>query len=156
MCDGVMHGNFVFDKCVFWIYKKISKKDYLNKQLIQIANKKKKYLSMTDDQFLTIYIEMHSNYERKKGIFIVTLVGLMIIIITDVWEHCFDLFQGLLLSENDIIVNEVAEVELFIFFLTMTIFIFVLSVILIILNRFYKLNKEILLLDEVKAIRNKI
>ena len=99
---------------------------------------------------------MHSNYERKKGIFIVTLVGLMIIIITDVWEHCFDLFQGLLLSENDIIVNEVAEVELFSFFLTMTIFIFVLSVILIILNRFYKLNKEILLLDEVKAIRNKI
>lgn len=92
--------NKFFDKCISQFYKIISKKDYLNKRLIEITEKKKRYLSMTDDQFLTVYIELHSNFERKKTIFTVILVGLMLSFITNTWKYCFIFLQQLLLSEN--------------------------------------------------------
>ena len=142
-------------KCfIHKFYDIISYKRYYKKNLKELEQKKNDYLKMDNDVFLYHYIEIHSIYEKKKMIFTVVFVGLIISIITDSWKYCFNFLNNILLSDDDIVINFVNEAKWFIIFMTLVIVGIAFFILFIMIRRLYQLNKEKILIYEIKKIRS--
>lgn len=107
---------------------------------------------MTDDEFLMIYVEICSLYERKKMMFNVIFVGI-IVSIMDVWKYCFDFLQKIIVSKNEIVIGIANEAKIFITIFTGIIIGMAFVVIFIMIRRIYKLNKEKIFIEEIKKLR---
>ena len=136
------------------IYNFASYRNYYELKTIEVKSKKEKYLKMTDDEFLMIYIEICSLYERKKMMFTVIFVGIIISVIMDAWKYCFNFLQKIFVSKNEIVMGIANEAKIFIMILTGIIIGIAFTVIFVMVRRIYKLNKEKILIEEIKKIRS--
>ena len=120
---------------------------------MEVRNKKEKYLVMTNNEFLMTYIEICSLYEYKKMMFNVTSVAIIIFVVMDAWKYCFNFLEKLLESKNEIVIGIVNEAKIFIIIFTGIIIGIMFTIIILMARRVYKLNKEKILIEEIKRIR---
>lgn len=82
--------------------------EYKNKKdLSNFIQKKQKYLSMTNDEFLIKYIDISSKYEQKKMMLSILSITLVISILLGLWRDTFRFISKVHLFEyTDIIESE--------------------------------------------------
>ena len=129
------------------------KKQFL-KKVKELHIRKKKYLELSDDEFLLSYIEVNSTYEKKKMIFSIVFVSLIISILTNSWKYCFQFLLKIIQSNNNMVVSMSKEINLFIIFLELVIIIVIFIVLFSMIKNIYKISQEKLLLEEIKKIRD--
>lgn len=74
-----------------------------NKKLSKMIQKKEKYVSMTDDEFLMEYIETVSLYEYKKLIVFFMGIGILIVFFANIWKYLpkiIDMYAKIVFDET--------------------------------------------------------
>lgn len=130
--------------------------EYKNKKdLSNFIQKKQKYLSMTDDEFMMKYIELSTQCERKKYILSTLSITLIISLLLDVWKNTFSAIGKLLITENYEFTNNNMEKEISIIMVLLIIMLCASGVLLIVclLRQYYQLLKEKRLMEEIKILR---
>ena len=126
-----------------------------NKQITIMVEKKNKYLSMSNDEFLFEYTNIEARYTHKKFILSVIVIAAVVTIINESWTRLYDFIIRLLMInnvgyiENDMI--KVAEILV----LIMMLFILFLGLLIIykLLKSLYFLTKEKIFVEEIKEMR---
>ncbi len=125
------------------------------KKLREINIKIYKYLNETDDEFLLDYTDVNSRYKHKK--FILLLYSLTaLLIIRDSWNY-FYTFLYKLLTSNDPTITNMVDVAMILSMIIMLSIIIVIVLIFFDMTRtVYKLNREQIILNEIKEKRKEI
>ena len=113
-----------------------------NKQTTRLIEKKKNYLSMNDDDFLFEYINISAKHKHKRFILTVITITILIAIIMDIWRKLYDFIFSLPLSKK--VMQS----------LIVGILIICLLIVYGFIRSLYRVTKEKVLIDEIKALRN--
>jgi hypothetical protein len=142
-----MKNKFINKIEDIFLYKRRREK-YVREMNIKIH----KYLNETDDEFLLDYVDINSRYKHNKFIlFIYSLTTLLII--KDSWNY-FYRFLYRLLTSNDPTITDMVDVAMILSMIIMLSIIFVIALIFFdMIRTVYKLNREQIILNEVKKMR---
>ena len=126
-----------------------------NKQLSIMVEKKEKYLSMGDDEFLFEYTNIEAKYAHKKFVLSVIVIATLITVIMDIWNTLYDfILQLLMLSNVEYVENDMIKVTELLVMIIMFIVLFVGVLIMCeIIRNLYSLTKEKILIEEIKELR---
>lgn len=113
-----------------------------NKQVARMIEKKKNYLSMNDDEFLFEYTNIAAKHKHKKFVLAVISITILIATIMNIWRMLYDLIFRLPLSKKAIQMLVVG----FLLICLLIVYGFIRSL--------YRVTKEKVLIDEIKALRN--
>ena len=142
-----MKNKFINKIEDIFLYKRRREK-YVREMNIKIH----KYLNETDDEFLLDYVDINSRYKHNKFIlFIYSLMGLLIA--RGTWNYFFPILFKTLISEDPKIVN-IKNITITLNVIFMLTIIIVITFIFIDMTRtVYKLDREQIILNEVKKMR---
>lgn len=84
---------------------KISYRGRRKRNLKETNENIKKYLKMSNSEFIMDYTEICSRYEHKKLIFTAFLIGIIISIIMNAWKYFYEFIFMLLTSESIVVVD---------------------------------------------------
>ena len=126
-----------------------------NKQLSIMVEKKEKYLSMGDDEFLFEYTNIEAKYAHKKFVLSVIVIATLITVIMDIWNRLYDFILQLLMLRNvEYVENDMIKVTELLVMIIMFIVLFVGVLIMCeIIRNLYSLTKEKILIEEIKELR---
>ena len=126
-----------------------------NKQLSIMVEKKEKYLSMGDDEFLFEYTNIEAKYAHKKFVLSVIVIATLITVIMDIWNRLYDfILQLLMLSNVEYVENDMIKVTELLVMIIMFIVLFVGVLIMCeIIRNLYSLTIEKILIEEIKELR---
>ena len=139
-----------------FIYKtteKISYRYRRSKKIVETDEKVKKYMNMSEVEFLMDYTEVHSRYEHKKLMFTVIFISILLSIVMESWNY-FYTFLYRLLTSNDPAITNMVDVAMILSMIIMLSIIIVIGLVIFDMTRtLYKLNYEKVFLEEIKGMR---
>ena len=132
---------------------KISYRGRRKRNLKETNENIKKYLKMSNSEFIMDYTEIFSRYEHKKLIFTAFLIGIIISIIMNAWKYFYEFIFMLLTSESIVVVDLKNQA----FILSLSIMLIISIVVIIILydmvKNIYLLNRKKIFLEQIKDMR---
>ena len=132
---------------------KISYRGRRKRNLKETNENIKKYLKMSNSEFIMDYTEICSRYEHKKLIFTAFLIGIIISIIMNAWKYSYEFIFMLLTSESIVVVDLKNQA----FILSLSIMLIISIVVIIILydmvKNIYLLNRKKIFLEQIKDMR---
>ncbi|MCI9092972.1 MAG: hypothetical protein HFF36_04165 [Coprobacillus sp.] len=122
------------------------------RNLKELKVKIHKYVNESDDEFLMDYVDINSRYKYKRFIlFVYSLVSLFVV--RGVWNYFFTILCKILVSEDPKIVKMESVVIMMIVTIMLTIVTIIALIFFDITRTVYKLNREQIILNEVKKMR---
>ncbi len=122
------------------------------RNLKELKVKIHKYVNESDDEFLMDYVDINSRYKYKRFIlFVYSLVSLFVV--RGVWNYFFTILCKILVSEDPKIVKMESVVIMMIVTIMLTIVTIIALIFFDIIRTVYKLNREQIILNEVKKMR---
>ncbi len=122
------------------------------RNLKELNVKIQKYMNELDDEFLLDYVDINSRYKYKRFIlFVYSLISLLVV--RGIWNYFFTILCKIIVSENLKIVNMKNVAIMLIITIILTIIIIIALIFFDMTRAVYKLNREQLILNEIKEKR---